>query len=135
MKKLNSILLIDDNVDDNFFHVREIKKYNTAIEVTTKSSAVDALAYLQSLKDGGEEFPNLLFLDINMPSMNGWEFLQEYNNNNQDAAGAVVIIMLTTSSNPDDEAKAKSWSIVTDYKTKPLTKKLLEEIIEQYFNE
>jgi hypothetical protein len=42
--------------------------------------------------------------------------------------------MLTTSSNPDDEAKAKSWDIVTDYKTKPLTKELLEEIIEKYFD-
>lgn len=134
MKKLNSILLIDDNVDDNFFHVREIKKFNASIEVSTKNSALQALEHLQQLKENGEDFPNLLFLDINMPGMNGWEFLQEYNSNNQDSANAVVIIMLTTSSNPDDEAKAKSWDIVTDYKTKPLTKELLEEIIEKYFD-
>ncbi len=135
MKKLNSILLIDDNVDDNFFHVREIKKFNTSISVSTKSSALQALEHLQSLKENGEDFPNLLFLDINMPGMNGWEFLQEYTNSNQDSANAVVIIMLTTSSNPDDEAKAKSWDIVADYKTKPLTKELLQEIIEKHFDQ
>lgn len=133
MKKLNSILLIDDNTDDNFFHVREIRKFSNDITVISKNSGQSALEYLASTHSSGVDFPDLVFLDINMPGINGWEFLQEYNRLYNASAGAVIIIMLTTSSNPDDKEKAKNWDIVSDYKTKPLTKELLEEVAAAYF--
>lgn len=133
MKKLNSILLIDDNTDDNFFHVREIRKFSSDITVISKNSGQSALEYLASTQATGVDFPDLVFLDINMPGINGWEFLQEYNRLYSTASGAVIIIMLTTSSNPDDREKAKNWEIVSDYKTKPLTKELLQEVAAAYF--
>ena len=126
-------MLIDDNPDDNFFHEREINKIKFAPAIVTEESAMDALAYLKSKKENGT-CPDLIFLDINMPGMNGWDFLEQYNKLDKELQNGVVIIMLTTSENPDDKAKAKSWSFVSDYITKPLTEEVLQEIITKYFS-
>ena len=128
MKKLNCIMLIDDNPDDNFFHERVIKKCDAAENVIIMQSASVALEYLKS---NPAMSPDLIFLDINMPGMNGWEFLEEYNMLDKSLNYQVIVIMLTTSENPDDQIKAVN--ITTDFKSKPLTKLMLEEIIEKHF--
>ena len=125
-------MLVDDNQDDNFFHEREIKKLNLASVIITKNTGWEALEYLQSKKATGYS-PDLIFLDINMPGMNGWEFLQKYNRLGKELQSKVIIIMLTTSDNPDDESRAKTWNFVSDYITKPLTKDIMQDIVHQYF--
>lgn len=132
-QKLRCIMLVDDNLHDNFFHEREIKKSNLATIVITKTTGLEAIEYLKSKNNNKDNQPDLIFLDINMPGMNGWEFLQEYNQLEKKLQSKVIIIMLTTSDNPDDEAKAKTWSFVSDYITKPLTKKIMEDIIKKHF--
>lgn len=126
-------MLVDDNHDDNFFHEREIKKNNIATIVITKNTGLEALEYLKSKKNITDMHPDLIFLDINMPGMNGWEFLQEYNRLDKELQSRIIIIMLTTSDNPDDELKAKTWDFVSDYITKPLTKEIMRDIIKNYF--
>jgi CheY-like chemotaxis protein len=133
-KYLRCIMLVDDNHDDNFFHEREIKKNNHATIVITKNTGLEALEYLKSKKDITQVQPDLIFLDINMPGMNGWEFLKEYNRLDKKLQSQVIIIMLTTSDNPDDEARSKTWNFVSDYLTKPLTKEILEVIVNKYFH-
>jgi CheY-like chemotaxis protein len=133
MKKLKCIMLIDDNPDDNFFHTRVIKKCDAAETVIAKQSAMEALQYLKSRKDNTLPHPDLIFLDINMPGMNGWEFLKEYYNLDKELQSRAIVVMLTTSENPDDEAKAIGLDIVADFKTKPLTKEILEEVISKKF--
>jgi CheY-like chemotaxis protein len=128
IKKLNCIMLIDDNPDDNFFHERVIKKCDAAENVIIMQSASNALEYLKSKPALS---PDLIFLDINMPGMNGWEFLEEYNILEKSLHHQVIVIMLTTSENPDDQIRAVN--ITTDFKTKPLTKLMLEEIIASHF--
>ena len=127
-------MLIDDDPDDNFFHERVIKKNNAADLVVIKQTAMDALEYLTSSKQGSKTHPDLIFLDINMPGMNGWEFLEEYKNLDKQFQSHAIVVMLTTSGNPDDKVKAKSSNGVADYKTKPLTKEMLDEIISKYFD-
>ena len=126
-------MLVDDNQNDNFFHEREIKKNNPANVVISKTSGIKALEYLRSKKENKDPHPDLIFLDINMPDMNGWEFLQEYNNLDKKLQSQAVIIMLTTSQNADDKTKAMKWSFVSDYITKPLTKDLMKDICTKYF--
>ena len=122
-------MLIDDNPDDNFYHERIIKKSNAAEVVIAKLSAMDALAYLKSK----EVNPELIFLDINMPAMNGWEFLEEYKILDKQLQSHVIVIMLTTSANPDDSLKSKTMKVTAEFKTKPLTAEMLEEIINKHF--
>ncbi len=133
MKKLKCILLIDDNPDDNFYHERVIKKCNVAETVLAKNSALDALNFLKSKKKE-EEPPELILLDINMPVMNGWDFLEEYEKLDDDLKSKAIIVMLTTSQNPDDAKKAATMKVVSDFKTKPLTKDTLDDIIRRFFN-
>lgn len=132
-KKLECIMLIDDNPDDNFFHERVIKKNDRADYVIAKQLGTDALEYLKAKNVNKIPHPNLIFLDINMPGMNGWEFLKEYNKLQKELQSQAIVIMLTTSENPDDRKKAIEMNIAFDFKTKPLTKEMLEEIINRYF--
>jgi len=123
-------MLIDDNRDDNFIHERAIRKISTKSTVITKESGVDALTHLKSLKS---LHADLIFLDINMPEMNGWEFLAEYSKLDKELQCKSIIIMLTTSDNEDDVAKAKTMNNVKDFITKPLTKEKMSAICEKYF--
>jgi response regulator of citrate/malate metabolism len=123
-------MLIDDNPDDNFIHERAIRKINSSSVVTTKESGEEALAYLTSMTS---YHADLIFLDINMPRMNGWDFLEQYGKLDKALQCQSIIIMLTTSDNEDDLAKSKTFSNVTDYITKPLTKEKMALICEKYF--
>jgi CheY-like chemotaxis protein len=130
-EKLKCVMLIDDSSDDNFIHEREIKKANVADTIIIHNGGSDALEYLRS-----KQLPHadLIFLDINMPRMNGWEFLEEYNLLDKTLQGTAIIIMLTTSNHPEDLKKAKFWSFVSDYRTKPLTSEAMNDIITKYFH-
>ena len=126
-------MLIDDNKDDNFYHERIIRKNNSADTVITKQSGAEALEYLKSKNLQESAHPDLIFLDINMPGMNGWEFLEEYHKLDREFQSKIVVVMLTTSENPDDRTKAKEFDTLSDFKTKPLTKEMLNDIIDKYF--
>ncbi|MBA4058178.1 MAG: hypothetical protein C0490_25910 [Marivirga sp.] len=130
-KKLSCILLIDDNHDDNFFHDRVIRKSKLCDKVVARTSAQEALDYLASTEECIH--PDIIFLDINMPRMNGWEFLEEYAKMDKMVHSRVIIVMLTTSENPDDKIKANDSSVIAEFRTKPLTKEMLEEMINKYF--
>ena len=125
-------MLVDDNRDDNFFHERVIRKSDAARVVVAKQSGQEALEYLRDAKERKDPLPELLLLDINMPGMTGWEFLEEYDKSNKDPSEKIVVIILTTSQNPDDESKARTLSMVSGFRTKPLTKEMLGEIVEKH---
>jgi CheY-like chemotaxis protein len=124
------VMLVDDNADDNFFHEREIRKSNTNYGVIAKNSGKDALEYLRLQTD---PHPDLIFLDINMPGMDGWEFLKEFNQLDKEIQRGPVIIMLSTSDNRSDLEKIKAWGVISEYIIKPLTKEVMKEISDKYF--
>jgi CheY-like chemotaxis protein len=125
-------MLVDDNKNDNFFHEREIKKTHLETIVIPKESGAEALEYLNSMIESGNRKPILIFLDINMPGMDGWGFLDEYSKLDKDIQSGIIVVMLTTSDNPETKARAMSWSSVSDYITKPLTKEIMEDLNERY---
>lgn len=124
-------MLVDDNTDDNFYHERIIRKNGYAEFVVSRESGVEALEYLKAVKDE-ENYPELIFIDINMPGMNGWEFIQELNSLEIAGKKNRTCVMLTTSENPDDIAKANELGILA-FKTKPLTNEILQQIISGLF--
>ena len=133
-KELRVIMLVDDDHNDNFFHEREIKKNNSAINVIEEITGLDGLEYLKLNQENKELLPDLIFLDINMPVIDGWQFLEKYKQLDQELLSRVVIIMLSTSGYPEDIERAMSYCIVSEYIIKPLTKEKLEYIKKKYFS-
>ncbi|MFT6869594.1 MAG: CheY-like chemotaxis protein [Paraglaciecola sp.] len=131
-QKLNSILLIDDDKATNFMHTYLIKKTLVVDTVISKLNGEEAIAYLTTKKDGEYPQPDLIFLDINMPVMNGWEFIEEYKKSNF-SKKSVLIIMLTTSLNPIERKRAEKIEIISGFVTKPLTVEYLQDIVKSYF--
>lgn len=132
--KLNCILLVDDDEPTNFLNKMVLEDINCAENIEVADSGQEALHYLEeSTPNGHPSAPDLIFLDINMPAMNGWEFLERYSDLDKQHKANVVIVMLTTSLNPDDRAKANSIPDVSGFETKPLTQEKLQAILEKYF--
>lgn len=133
MNKLKSILLIDDDDATNFLHTMVIKKVNCTDNIIVKTNGEEAINYLKTETDGKYPQPSLILLDINMPIMNGWEFLQEYKKLEENQMAETVIVMLTTSLNPDDKERALSFTQINDFKSKPLTPDGLKDILKSFF--
>ena len=130
-KKLSCILLVDDDYEDNVFHKLIISRMNIAESIEEANDGIEALDYLKKSKAP----PELIFLDINMPRMNGWEFLEEYKDLDAEQKAKTIIMMLSTSSNPDEIRKAREIAEVSGFKTKPLSKEMMVEILEDFFSE
>jgi len=126
------IMLVDDNPGDNYFHTREIKKIDQNCTIVYASTGLEALSYLELHKETKLLLPQLIFLDINMSCMDGWEFLEEFTKLDKDMQDR-IIIMLSTSQDPDDFSRALKYSCVTEFIQKPLTEKVYQSIIEKYF--
>jgi CheY-like chemotaxis protein len=137
MKKINCILLIDDNKADNAFHKIKIKKAEVCDHVSVATTGAEGLAYLAKAgtKANPNEFPkpDMIFLDINLPGMDGFDFLDEYHKLQEHQKSKAVIIMLTTSLNPDDETRALSYNEVKRFINKPLTVELIQDTVQTYF--
>lgn len=133
VKKLNSILLIDDDVDCNFFHQRLIHKMDCVENIYIAKNGKEAIELLNKEDNGKYLNPDIIFLDINMPIMNGWEFIEEYKNLKEEQKAKVVLMMLTTSLNESDIEKAKKYKDIKGYKNKYLDLNTMTEIFRDYF--
>jgi CheY-like chemotaxis protein len=129
MKKLDFILLIDDDDEDNYFHQLVIEESSSVNSIKIIESGFEALAYI---KNAGKR-PDLIFLDANMPKMNGWEFVEKYKKLDIEQKSEAIIIMLTTSLNPADKERAKNIPEIKGFETKPLTAEAFDKILWQYF--
>lgn len=134
-KKLNCILLIDDDYGTNLYHKMVIEDANCAHKIIVKTSAIEALEYFKSPFDAENPRPNLVFLDINMPKMTGWEFLEEYKKLSTEQQAENIIVMLSTSSHPDDLRRAEDNPLIKEYRGKPLTEEILNELVGRYWPE
>jgi CheY-like chemotaxis protein len=132
--KLNSVLLIDDDEPTNYYTQLIIEESGCTDHVKVAQGGKEALDYLNGAHhQKGYPCPDLIFLDINMPAMDGWEFLDEYRKLKKESHGKVIVVMLTTSLNPDDKVKATSIPEISGFESKPLTGEKLSKILSQYF--
>jgi CheY-like chemotaxis protein len=132
-QKLKSILLIDDEEVANYINETIIRRVDCCENVVSVQSGQAALDYLTTQIEGSYPQPDLIFLDINMPGMNGWQFLENYHRLKKSQQGKVIVVMLTSSVNPDDVEKARSIKEISEFKTKPMTEDMLNEIIKENF--
>lgn len=127
MKKLNKILLIDDDDLINFIHKKIISVSGCANEIVYVRSAMDGIEHLKTT----DTIPDLILLDLNMPAIDGWGFLEQRKKININPSPKIII--LTTSVNPDDRIKASKIKEVDDYLNKPLNPETITEVINRHF--
>lgn len=138
-QKLNCILMIDDDEPTNFFNRIILEEMDCCHHIRVMQGGQEALDYLARCgkNDADQDVyisPDLIFLDINMPAMNGWEFLEEYKKLGFASQDKIVTVMLTTSLFPDDMVKAKQSPEISGFENKPLTPEKLEMILKKYFS-
>ncbi|UII32872.1 response regulator [Fulvivirga ulvae] len=130
-KKLDYILLADDDKDCNFYHKRVLSKMDITQSIHVANDGQEALTFI--LKDKNPEDRGIIFLDINMPIMDGWEFLEEYEKLENRKKSNDVLIVLTTSLNPDDKDRAVRQRSVDDYYNKYLKRDAVNKILREHF--
>jgi CheY-like chemotaxis protein len=119
---IRDIFLIDDDELVNYLNQEIIKDSYPNKNVRCFVSATNALEIIKEIiHSSNTALPQLILLDINMPVMDGWEFLEEFKRLPKDALKECKVIMHTSSIDPRDIEKAKTYSVVIDYLTKPLT--------------
>ena len=127
MSRINNVILIDDDEMFNFINVKTMEKVSFAQHVKTFDNATAALDELRIISSSNQhEFPDIIFLDINMPEMNGWEFLDELTKFSEVLLEHCKIYMLTSSIDQNDIKKSKDYKMVNDFISKPLTPRRLQ---------
>ncbi|MFN6039571.1 MAG: response regulator [Bacteroidota bacterium] len=121
-------LLIDDEEIFNFIQSEVISGHDATDEVVAYSSASEALAYLQDQIAGKKNLPDFIFLDVRMPVMNGFDFLESFIKLDAEAIKDVKIYMLSSSLDEKDHQRALSFPHVKGFKSKPLTDEIIDEI-------
>ena len=122
------VLLVDDNDTDNFISKRIIEITKFAKNVIVKNTGKSALDYLGENQDNPESLPDLIFLDINMPIVDGFVFLYEFEKFHVNIKNKCKVIILSSSDNKRDIDKIVNNDYVIKFITKPLTESTLAEI-------
>ncbi len=128
--KYKSIMLIDDSDIDNMVNKHILSKNNVAEHIIVFTSANDALTYFSENKTTTDEMliPKIILLDINMPIMNGFGFLVEFEKITSENLKDTKVIMLTSSVDPNDIRRSKDYTSVISFISKPLSLEHLDEI-------
>ena len=121
-------MLVDDNELDNFINKKLIESEQFASTIYVNQSAHAALEELKKLAATPDKLPNIIFLDIMMPNMDGFGFLEEFDKLNETIRKHTKIVMLSTSESFKDLNKANQNKYVYKFLNKPLNKPVLDAI-------
>jgi CheY-like chemotaxis protein len=134
MPLFQTVLLIDDDSISNFITEKLILREDFAREVTSYLSGEQALEYLQALEKQQLPAPDIIFLDLNMPEMDGWEFMSAFKKLPQDFTAHSHVFMLSSAVDSKDIVQARNMEEIEDFISKPLTKEDMGVIRERFTN-
>ncbi|MBA0882936.1 response regulator [Flavobacterium undicola] len=133
MKKVK-ILLVDDDATYLFITKKILEQQQNVEQINTFMNGLEALTYLKQHSKEENILPNILFLDLFMPIMDGWQFLNEFTEVKSNHLEKITIYICTSSISPHDVERAKNISSVSDYIIKPISKIKLIDILNQYIS-
>lgn len=135
---LDLILLVDDDDTTNFLNKRLLEDMQVAKQIMVCTNGKEAIEYLSGActedNTSGNICPDLIFLDIKMPLMDGFSFLDEYHKRNLDSKDHVIIMMLTSSASFYDLERLKNYNRVKKHYSKTLTKHDVQEVLQEFFS-
>ena len=128
--KYETAMLIDDSEIDNFINLKMLEGCNFAERIYIHTNGKSAIEVLKNVERMGEIslFPDIIFLDLNMPIMDGYQFADEFEKISPTIRNKTKIIILTTSLNPSDMERANKYKQIVKYINKPLTCELLQSL-------
>ncbi|MGV3586514.1 MAG: response regulator [Adhaeribacter sp.] len=140
MRPLDLIVLIDDDETTNHVNLRTLKRTNIAKDIKIFMNGEQALHYLQAIaaqtsSGASEKYPDLIFLDIKMPIMDGFEFLEAYQELHAQYQIPTKIMMLTSSASFYDLNRLEKYAVVKRHFPKPLTDHDVKEMVQDFFPE
>ena len=130
IKQIKSLIFVDDDPASNYIHNLVLKKLNLPIEPKFFLSANDALTYLSKISNSQKADPEIIFVDINMPVNDGWDFVKEYMNIFFRPERKQFIIMFSSLITPGDIKRGGEFEVVFDLVEKPLSATLLKEVLD-----
>lgn len=125
----NKICLVDDDRIFRSTTKKALEKENLADEILTFSDGEEAFEYFEKNADNEVNLPDTVFLDLNMPYMDGWDFLEEYFHLKPKISKEITIYIVTSSVSEIDYSKAKATSLISGYITKPVPIRKFKELI------
>lgn len=129
MTPLKQLTLVDDDDVFVFLTTRMLEKYQLVDLIKIFDNGYEALVFIKENMDNIESLPDIILLDLSMPIMDGWQFLDEFVKINPKIGKKITVFICSSSISPDDVARAKSINAVSDFIIKPMTKDKLIEII------
>jgi CheY-like chemotaxis protein len=127
---VKNILLIDDDPVFVYLMRRIINSTSYTCEINEFTDGELAINYLNGIRDKDELLPDLIFLDLSMPVMDGWEFLKEYSQLRPAIKKDITLFIVSSSISPKEVERAKTFRAVSDFLIKPLGKAKVIEIID-----
>lgn len=128
MTKISRILLVDDDQTSNFITKKQLQIHNVSEEIVTVLNGSEAKQYIQEC----EELPELVLVDINMPIMNGFEFLDWFESS--EYKGRSKFSIYSTSIRTEDQEQADQYTDVVNYIEKPLDEEKISALISSFSN-
>jgi CheY-like chemotaxis protein len=130
--KYSTAMLIDDSEIDNFINLKMLEGCNFADHIYAHTNGKSALEFLKNIERMGNKdnflFPEVIFLDLNMPVMDGYQFIDEFGKMQDSLKNRTKIVILTTSLNPSDLERSKKYPQIIKFVNKPLTSQTLDSL-------
>lgn len=131
MKKVDNTCIIDDDPIFIYGTKRIMNEVGFSDNILVYNNGQDAIEGLTAMSDEGKDLPSVIFLDLNMPIMNGWEFLEDFAKIPNKNVEKVTVYILSSSVDPRDLQRIKNYNMVSNYILKPISPNDLKSVLEE----
>lgn len=131
MNKIKNVCIVDDDELFQFVMRQHFERLQLVEHIHKFTDGEQALNYLKLHLDQPDELPELILLDVNMPYMDGWQFMREYVKLQLPSDKQIKVFILTSSTHDSDLQKAKEFPVLAGYLVKPIGKSVIKQLLEE----